>query len=139
MSRTPTRFHAPTHRIERVGELVRHVLSEILARGEVLDGALDRHPVIVPGVRMSSDLKLATVSVMPLGGVEAAETIEALNRHKKELRMLVARRINLKFAPDLRFVVDLTFDAQSRIDAILKSPDVARDLESHEAKETNDD
>jgi len=135
MSRTPSKSHAPTHRVERVGELIRHALAEILARGEVLDAALDRRPVTIPAVRMSSDLKLATASVMPLGGEAAAAAIEALNRHKKELRALVAHRINLKFAPDLRFALDSTFEAQYRIDAILKSPEVARDLGPHESDE----
>jgi len=128
MSRPSSRFHAPTHRVERVGELVRHALSEILARGEVLDADVGRRPVTVPAVRMSSDLKLATVSIMPLGGEQALATLEALNRHKKELRTLIAHRINLKFAPDLRFALDPSFDAQARIEAILKSPEVARDL-----------
>ncbi len=135
MSRTPSKSHAPTHRIERVGELIRHAMAEILARGEAPDAALDRHPVTIPAVRMSPDLKLATVSVMPLGGENAAATVEALNRHKKALRALVAHRINLKFAPDLRFALDSTFDAQARIDAILKSPEVARDLEPHDSAE----
>jgi ribosome-binding factor A len=80
---------------------------------------------------MSPDLKLASVSVMPLGGEAAATTVEALNRHKKELRALVAHRINLRFAPDLRFALDPSFDAQARIEAILKSPEVARDLGPH--------
>lgn len=128
MSRPSSRFHAPTHRVERVGELIRHALAEILTRGEVVDAALDRHPVTVPAVRMSPDLKLATVLVMPLGGEEASATVEALNRHKKELRALVAQRINLKFAADLRFALDPSFDAQARIEAILNSPEVARDL-----------
>jgi ribosome-binding factor A len=132
MSRPSSKIHTPTHRIERVGELIRHALSEILARGEVLDDALDRHPVTVPAVRMSADLKLARVAVMPLGGEGAAATVEALNRHKKELRALVAHRINLKFAPDLRFALDPSFDAQARIEAILKSPEVARDLGPHD-------
>jgi ribosome-binding factor A len=131
MSRPSSRFHSPSHRVERVGELIRHALAEILARGEVLDPALDRHPVTVPAVRMSPDLKLASVSVMPLGGEAAAVTVEALNRHKKELRALVAHRINLRFAPDLRFTLDPSFDAQARIEAILKSPEVARDLGPH--------
>ncbi len=135
MSHPSSRFHTPTHRVERVGELIRHALAEILARGEILAPALDRHPVTVPAVRMSSDLKLATVSVMPLGGEEAGATIEALNRHKKELRALVAHRINLKFAPDLRFALDPSFEAQSRIEAILKSPEVARDLEPRDREE----
>jgi ribosome-binding factor A len=135
MSRPSSRFHAPTHRVERVGELVRHALSEILARGEVLDGEVGRRPVTVPAVRMSSDLKLATVSIMPLGGEQASATLEALNRHKKELRTLIAHRINLKFAPDLRFALDPSFDAQARIEAILKSPEVARDLGPSEGDE----
>jgi ribosome-binding factor A len=135
MSRPFSRFHAPTHRVERVGELVRHALSEILARSEVLDAEVGRRPVTVPAVRMSSDLKLATVSIMPLGGKQASATLEALNRHKKELRTLIAHRINLKFAPDLRFALDPSFDAQARIEALLKSPEVARDLEPSERDE----
>jgi ribosome-binding factor A len=78
---------------------------------------------------MSPDLKVATITVMPLGGRDAAATIDALNRHKKELRTLIARKINLRFAPDLRFALDSSFEAQARIDALLKSPEVARDLE----------
>lgn len=131
MSR-PSSSRAATHRVERVGELIRHALADIFSRGEVLDSALNRHPLTVPAVRMSSDLKLATVSVMPLGGWEGAATLEALNRHRKELRALVAHRINLKFAPDLRFSLDPSFEAQARIEAILKSPEVARDLGLHE-------
>jgi ribosome-binding factor A len=135
MSRSVSRSRAPSHRVERVGELIRHALAEILTRGETPDAALERHPVTIPAVRMSPDLKLATVSVMPLGGEHAAATIEALNRHKKELRALVARRINLKFAPDLRFALDSTFEAQARIDAILKSSEVARDLGPRDSDE----
>ncbi len=128
MSRSSPKSHTPTHRLERVGELIRHAMAEILARGDVLDDTLERHPVTVPTVRMSPDLKVATVSVMPLGGQDAAATIDALNRHKKELRSLIAHRISLRFAPDLRFALDSSFDAQERIDALLKSPEVARDL-----------
>ncbi len=125
---------SPTHRIERVGELIRQAIAEILTRGDVLDPALDRRPVTIPAVRMSPDLKLATVFVMPLGGQKGEATVEALNRNKKELRALVARRINLKFAPDLRFAFDSSFDAQARIDALLKSPEVARDLGSQKTE-----
>ena len=117
-----------THRAERVGELIRHAIAEILARGEIVDDMLDRHPLTIPAIRMSSDLRLATVSVMPLGGQGGIAVVDALNRHKKELRALVAHKINLKFAPDLRFTLDSSFDAQARIDALLKSPQVARDL-----------
>ena len=132
MSRSLSKHHGPSHRLERVGELIRHAIAEILARGELRDDALDRHPVTVPAVRMSPDLKLATVLVMPLGGEGAAAAIEALDRHKKELRALVARRVNLKFAPDLRFALDTSFEAQARMDALLKSPAVARDLKGHD-------
>jgi ribosome-binding factor A len=127
MPRTSSKL-SPTHRIERVGELIRQALAEILARGDILDPDLDRRPVTISGVRMSPDLKQAAASVMPLGGQNAEATIAALNRHKKELRARVAQRIDLKFAPDLRFALDSTFDAQARIDALLKRPEVARDL-----------
>jgi ribosome-binding factor A len=111
-----------------VGELIRHAVADILARGEAPDEAFDRHPVTVPAVRMSPDLKLATILVMPLGGEDAAAVLKALDRHKKELRALIARRINLKFAPDLRFALDTSFDDQARMDELLRSPAVARDL-----------
>lgn len=128
MSRSFSRPRAASHRLERVGELVRHAVADILARGETPDEAFDRHPVTIPTVRMSPDLKLATILVMPLGGEDAGAVLDALNRHKKELRALVARRVNLKFAPDLRFALDTSFDAQERMDALLRSPEVARDL-----------
>ncbi len=138
MSRSSPKSPAPTHRLERVGELIRHAMAEILARGDVLDDTLERHPVTVHAVRMSPDLKHAAVSVMPLGGHDAAATIDALNRHKKALRTLVAHKINLKFAPDLRFALDSSFDAQARIDALLKSPEVARDLAPRDEAEGNE-
>ena len=138
MSRTLRKSHSPTHRIERVGELIRHATSEILARGEVLDEALERHPITIPAIRMSPDLKMATIVVMPLGGVDAAATIEALNRHKKELRTLLAHKVNLRFTPDLHFLLDTSFDAQSRIDALLKSPEVARDLGAQDDASENE-
>jgi ribosome-binding factor A len=128
MSRSFSKPRSVSHRLERVGELIRHALADILARGEVRDEAFDRHPLTIPDVRMSPDLKLATILVMPLGGKGAGAVVEALDRHKKELRTLVARRINLKFAPDLRFAVDTSFDAQARMDELLRSPAVARDL-----------
>ena len=128
MSRSLSKPQSPSHRVDRVGELIRHAVADILARGEVRDDAFDRHPLTIRAVRMSPDLKLATVLVMPLGGKGAGATVEALERHKKELRALVARRINLKFAPDLRFALDMSFDDQARMDALLRSPEVARDL-----------
>ena len=135
MSRPSSKSQSPTHRLERVAELVRHALAEALTRGDVPDAALDQHPVTIPVVKMSPDLKLATVSVMPLGGEGEAAILDALKKHKKELRTLVARKVNLKFAPDLRFVIDSSFEAQARIDALLRSPEVARDLRRDEDAE----
>ena len=132
MPRSFSKPHNASHRLERVGELIRHAIADIFARGEVRDEALENHPVTIPAVRMSPDLKLATISVMPLGGEGAEATVAALDRHKKELRALIARRINLKFAPELRFALDRTFDAQAHMDALLRSPAVARDLKGRE-------
>jgi ribosome-binding factor A len=134
MSRSDSRHAGPSHRVERVGESIRHAMAEILQRGEIPDPVLDRQAVTIPSVKMSTDLKLATVAVMPLGGENVEATILALNERKKALRALVARRVNLKFAPDLRFVLDRSFSAQAEIDALLKSPRVARDL-AHDDEE----
>jgi ribosome-binding factor A len=120
-----------------VAESIRHALAEILSRGDIADPVLDRRVVTIPRVRMSPDLKLAIVTVMPLGGKDMQKTLTALAQHKKELRTLVARRVNLKFAPELRFILDESFDAQARIDAILRQPDVARDLRDDEAEDSN--
>jgi ribosome-binding factor A len=137
MPRTSSKF-GPTHRIERVGELVRQVVAEILARGYILDPALAGRSVTVPVTRMTPDLRVATVSVMPLGGQNGEAIVAALNRHKRELRGLIAHRINLRFAPDLRFVLDFSFDAQARIDALLNSPEVARDLVGREIEKKDE-
>jgi ribosome-binding factor A len=112
----------------RVGETVRHALAEILAHGDVHDPDLEGHNVTVPEVRMSPDLKLATIYVMPLGGRDTEVVIEALNRNKKFLRGEVAHRVNLKFAPDLRFRADDRFDEAERIEKLLRTPEVRRDL-----------
>jgi ribosome-binding factor A len=120
----------PSQRQLRVGELVRHALSEILARGEVTDDVLSSHVVTVPEVRMSPDLRLATAYVMPLGGKDADVVIGALDRHKRFLRTEIAQRINLKFAPEIRFRRDESFDEAARIDQLLHSDKVRRDLEA---------
>lgn len=119
----------PSQRQLKVGELIRHALAEIFSRGEVMDEVLARHSLTVPEVRMTPDLKLATVFVMPLGGGEAAEVVAHLEKHKRFLRGELARRVNLKFMPELRFKIDTSFEASARIDALLASPDVARDLD----------
>ena len=113
----------------RVGELVRHALSDLLSRGIVADPVLEGHVITVPDVRMSPDLKLATAYVMPLGGRDVKEVVAALDRNRKMLRSEIAHRINMKFAPDIRFKVDNSFDYGAKIDAILDSPEVKRDLD----------
>ncbi|MCK1409103.1 MULTISPECIES: 30S ribosome-binding factor RbfA [Bradyrhizobium] len=113
----------------RVGEQVRHAIAEILAQGSVHDADLEGHIITVPEVRMSPDLKLATVYVMPLGGRDTEIVLAALERNKKFLRGEVARRVNLKFAPDLRFRVDERFDEAERIEKLLRTPAVQKDLE----------
>ena len=118
-----------SQRVLRVSELIRHALADILARGEIEDPAFAGQVLTVPAVRMSPDLKLATISVMPLGGKNVDKVMAALERNKKALRTLIAHRVNLKYASELRFVVDGTFDAHAKIDALLKSPEVARDLQ----------
>ena len=112
----------------RVGETVRHAVAEILSQGNVHDPDLEGHIITVPEVRMSPDLKLATVYVMPLGGRDVDVVIAALERSKKFLRGEVARRVNLKFAPDIRFRADDRFDEAERIEKLLRTPAVQRDL-----------
>jgi len=118
----------PSQRQLRVGELIRHALAQMLSRGEIYDPVLASHVVTIPEVRLSPDLRLATVYVMPLGGKDVKEVLAALERHKKYIRGEIAHDVNLKFAPDIRFMADETFDEADRIDELLRSPDVARDL-----------
>src|SRR6202790_4527382 len=112
----------------RVGEIVRHAIADILSQGSVHDADLEGHIVTVPEGRMSPDLKLATIYVMPLGGRDTDKVIAALERNKKFLRGEVARRVNLKFAPNVRFRVDERFDEAERIEKLLRTPAVQRDL-----------
>ncbi|KQP36511.1 30S ribosome-binding factor RbfA [Methylobacterium sp. Leaf100] len=133
---TPT---GPRQRQQRVAELVRHAIAEVLQRGDIQDPVLSAHVITVPEVRMSTDLKLATAYIMPLGGQNEAPVIAALERNKKALRQEVARRVNLKFAPDLRFLRDATFDEADRIDALLRTDKVRRDLEAQKSNEDGPD
>jgi ribosome-binding factor A len=114
----------------RVGELVRHAVAEMLTRGDVHDPVIEGHLITVPEVRMTADLRLATIYVMPLGGRDEKEVVAALERNKKFLRGEIARRINLKFAPDIRFRIDERFDEAERIEKLLRTPQIRRDLES---------
>ena len=119
----------PSQRQLKVGEMIRHALADIFFRGEIVDEVLSRHSITVPEVRMSPDLKLATVYVLPLGGGEADEAVAHLEKHKGYLRGLLAKRVNMKFMPELRFKVDTSFEKSARIDELLASPKVARDLD----------
>jgi len=125
----------PSQRALRVGELVRHALADMLTRGDVHDPVIEGHLITVPEVRMSPDLRLATIYVMPMGGRDAEEVVAAFERHKKFLRAEIAHRINLKFAPDIRFRVDERFEEAERIDKLLHSPEVARDLTKSDDKD----
>ena len=120
----------PSQRQLRVGELIRHALSELLTRGEIHDAVLASHVVTIPEVRMSPDLKLATIYVVPLGGEDVEPALAALERHKRFIRSQLAHAVNLKFAPDIRFIEDESFDEASRIQRLLGSPKVRRDVES---------
>ena len=115
----------------RVGELVRHALADLLMRGEVHDPVIEGHLITIPEVRMSPDLRLATVYVMPLAGRDTDEVIAAFERNKKFMRGEIAHQINLKFAPDIRFRLDESFENAAKIDALLNSPQVRGDLDEN--------
>ncbi|HXE68972.1 MAG TPA: 30S ribosome-binding factor RbfA [Hyphomicrobiaceae bacterium] len=119
----------PSQRQLRVGELVRHALAEMLARGEIHDEVLASHVLTIPEVRMSPDLRLATIFVMPLGGKDIEAVLAALENNKRYIRGEVARAVNLKFAPEVRFRADQTFDEALRIDRLLASDKVRQDLD----------
>ncbi|WP_374524493.1 30S ribosome-binding factor RbfA [Sphingopyxis sp.] len=118
----------PSVRVLRVGEQVRHVLSEILARGDVHDDVLAKHPVSVTEVRMSPDLRHATIFVKPLLGRDEEAVIKALRTNTAYLQREVAHRIRMKYAAKLKFLPDESFDEASHIDKLLRDPKVARDL-----------
>src|SRR6187455_3754914 len=117
-----------SQRALRVGELIRHAMSDMLTRGDVHDPVLEGRLITVPEVRMSADLRLATIYVMPLGGKDIDEVLEALERNKRFLRGEIARHVNLKFSPDIRFRIDERFDEAERIEKLLRTPQVQRDL-----------
>jgi ribosome-binding factor A len=120
----------PSQRQLRVGELLRRTLADVLTRGDVHDTDLNRIPITVSEVRTSPDLKIATAYVMPLGGREQGTALAALRRNKAELRHLVSREMTLKYAPDLRFKLDETFDRMDETRRLLNSDEVQRDLVS---------
>jgi ribosome-binding factor A len=113
----------------RVGELIRHELAGMLSRGDVHDPVIETHMITVPEVRMSPDLRLATIYVMPLAGRDQTDVLEALERNARYMRGELARRVNLKFAPEIRFRIDERFDEAERIEKLLRTPAVQRDLD----------
>ncbi|MFA5948835.1 MAG: 30S ribosome-binding factor RbfA [Hyphomicrobium sp.] len=119
----------PSQRQLRVGELIRHKIAEMLARGEIYDDVLASHVVTITEVRMSPDLRLATAYVMPLGGKDLAPVLEALDRNRKFIRGEIGHAVDLRSAPEVRFREDDTFDEVSRIDRLLHSERVRRDVE----------
>lgn len=112
----------------RMAELVRHALAEIFSRGDIHDPVLETHVITIPEVSMTPDLRHATAYVMPLGGKNEREVIDALNRNKKYMRGVIAKKIQAKFAPDLHFRIDERFDRAEKIDKLLRQPEVQRDL-----------
>ena len=117
----------PTNRQLRVGELVRRCIADILSKNELYEDSLSNVPITVSEVRCSSDLKLATVFVLPLGGQNAKEVVLGLARQKNAIKKILAKTLNLKFVPDLRFLEDLTFDQMDQTSKLLKTLTVQRD------------
>ncbi|PRY24312.1 ribosome-binding factor A [Aliiruegeria haliotis] len=125
------KFHTgpgPSQRQLRVGELVRRRLSDVLAHGDIHDPDLNRMSITVAEVRTSPDLKVATAYVLPLGGDHAQEALEALIRNRSELRRVVAKGLALKYAPQLRFVLDDTFDRMDETRRLFSQEAVKRDI-----------
>jgi len=129
----------PSQRQLRVGELIRRTLSDVLARGDVHDPVLSGLSITVGEVRLSPDLKHATVFVLPLGGEGAEEMQAALRRNHSELRRLVSRQLTLKYAPDLRFRIDDTFDRMDETRRLFAQEKVKRDLAAHPDQTPEDD
>lgn len=132
MARQQTSPETRSVRLLKVGEQVRHVISELLTRQQVHDDVLTAHSVSVTEVRMSPDLRHATVYVKPLLGADEDEVVKALRTHTAYFQREVASRLKLKYAAKIKFLPDESFDEASRIDALLADPRVARDLGEHD-------
>lgn len=122
----------PSQRVLRVGELVRHALADILMRGDLHDDVLASHVITVPEVRMSPDLRLATAYIIPLGGKDAKQVIAALERNRKQIRSEIAHRVNLRYAPDVRFRFDESFDEASHMDSLIRASRSIVDAQTEE-------
>jgi ribosome-binding factor A len=136
---SPQQGPGPSQRQLRVGEMLRHALSEILREREIRDPDLEGVSVTVTQVKPSPDMRHATVFVQPLGGENAEGIVEALNRHRGFLRGELGHTIELKFTPELRFMEDTSFAEAQRIERILHSEKVARDLKSQDTPAKDDD
>ena len=110
----------------------------MLSRGDIHDPVVETHMITVPEVRMSPDLRVATIYVMPLGGRDEKDVLDAFDRNKKYVRGEIARRVNLKFAPEIRFRLDERFDEAERIEKLLRTPVVQRDLAHDEDASESD-
>lgn len=132
----PVSGSAPSQRQLRVAEVIRRALSDILARGDVHNPELGSVSITVAEVRISPDLRQATVFVLPLGGVNTEGVLKALTRNRQEIRRLVTAQIDLKFSPDLSFQPDRRFDQMDRTRELLGSPSVRRDIESESESES---
>ena len=129
----------PSQRQLRVGEMLRHALAEILRENDIRDPELEGVSVTITQVKPSPDMRYATVYCEPLGGENAKEIVAALNRHKGFLRGEMGHRIAIKFTPDLRFVEDQSFAEAQKIETILKSPEVQRDLAASDDDQDEED
>jgi ribosome-binding factor A len=129
----------PSQRQLRVGELIRRTLSDVLSRGDVHDPELNRFSITVGEVRCSPDLKVAMVYVLPLGGRDADGALIALQRNKGEIRRMVAKAMTLKFAPELRFMLDETFDKLDDARRMFSDERVRRDVEARDPERDPDD
>ena len=129
---------APSQRQLRVGEELRHAVAWILERGEIRDPGLGDAPVTVTEIRVSPDLRYATAYVMPLGGGNTTQVVATLNRAAPFIRRQIGRAVKLRYLPSINFVADSTFDQAQHIDALLRDPAVARDLD-HDAGDAVDD
>ena len=122
--------HGPSQRQLRVGEQVRHALSDVLARGEIRDDLILSTVISVSEVRMSPDLKIATAFVAPLAASDDQAVIDALDHHAKFIRGRVSGALRqMKYMPEFRFRLDTSYDNMAKIDRLLRSPEVARDLD----------
>lgn len=128
----------PSQRQLRVGEMLRHALADVLRENDIRDPELDGVSVTITQVKPSPDMRYATVYCEPLGGENAQEIVAALNRHKGFLRGEMGHRIAMKFTPDLRFVEDQSFAEAQKIETILKSPEVQRDLTTEHDDDSDD-